>query len=211
MNRKAGLFPGLFICFMLSSVTSIAHAGKQMLLPPWYLLKNQLSATLNADPCVHVGDLTGDGLEMEIKVTVCDEDKARALASFVNRVHDFGDNLAVTVKVYSMDSTPVEAIVPSTLKETVELLNLALKGNTYFVKARLGTRQQVGAAYALFKPMIIQYYSDDIGDWYLNTNEVAAKVFATVFNLDPYTEGAVKLYASTTIIEKDKQKNNTIM
>ncbi|KTD42613.1 group-specific protein [Legionella parisiensis] len=204
MNQKAGLFLGIFFCFMVSSVTSMAQEGNQMLLPPWYLLKNQLSATLNADPCVHVGDLTGDGLEMEIKITVCDEDKARALASFINRVHYFGDNLAVTVKIYSIDSIPVEAISPSTLKETVELLNLALKGNKYFVKARLGTRQQAGTAYALFKPMIVQYYSDDISDWYLNTNEAAAKVFGTVFNLDPYTEGAVKLYASTTIIEKDK-------
>ncbi|CAM2804906.1 hypothetical protein LEAN103870_03460 [Legionella anisa] len=204
MNRKTGLFLSLFICFMLSSVTSMAHAGNKMLLPPWYLLKNQLSAALNADPCVHVGDLTGDGLEMEIKITVCDEDKARALASFINRVHDFGDKLAVTVKVYSSDSIPVEAVTPITLKETVELMNLALKGNKYFVKARLGTRQQAGAAYALFKPMIIQYYSDDISDWYLNTNEVAAKVFATVLHLDPYVEGAIKVYASTAIIKEDK-------
>jgi hypothetical protein len=197
--NKVGLFLGIF----LSSVTFTASAGK--LLPPWYLLNNQLSATLNADPCVQVSDLTGDGLEMEIKVTVCNEDKARALASFINRVHEFGDKLAVTVKVYSSDSVPVEASAPSTPDEAVELLNQALKGNKYFVRAGVGARHFDEAAFALFKPMIIQYYSDDISDWYLNTNEVAARAFGTVFNLDPYLEGAVKMYASTDIAEEAKK------
>ncbi|WP_454784983.1 group-specific protein [Legionella sp. WA2024007413] len=192
--RKVGLFLGIF----LSSISFAVNAGK--LLPPWYLLNNQLSATLNADPCVHVGDLTGDGLEMEIKVTVCNEDKARALASFINRVHTYGDELAVTVKIYS-DSAPVEANAPSTPDEAVELINQALKGNKYFLSAGLGTRQYDGTAYALFKPMIVQYYADDTSDWYFNKNEVAAKAFGTVFNLDPYLDGAIKMYASTEVIE----------
>ncbi|WP_454781334.1 group-specific protein [Legionella sp. WA2022007384] len=202
MNRainKVGLFLGIF----LSSMSFVVNAGK--LLPPWYLLNNQLSATLNADPCVHVGNLAGDGLEMEIKVTVCNEDKARALASFINRVHEYGDKLAVTVKVYS-DSIPVEANTPSTPDEAVELINIALKGNEYFVGAGLGTRQHDGTAYALFKPMVVQYYADDTSDWYLNKNEVAAKAFGAVFNIDPYIEGAIKMYASTEIIEEDKNK-----
>lgn len=206
VRNKIGLFLGLFLCFTLSSGMSVASATDQKLLPPWYLLNNQLSAALNADPCVHVGDLTGDGREMEIKITVCNEDKARALASFINRVHEFGDNLAVIVKVYSTDSVPVEAISLNSLKETIELLNQALKGNKYFIKAGLGTRQQAGAAYALFRPMIVQYYSDDISDWFLNTNEVAAKVFGEVFNLNPYSEGSIKVYASTSIIEKKTPK-----
>lgn len=193
MNRainKVGLFLGIF----LSSMSFVVSAGK--LLPPWYLLNNQLSATLNADPCVHVGNLTGDGLAMEIQVTVCNEDKARALASFINRVHAYGDKLAVTVQVYS-DFVPIEANAPTTPEEAVERINQALKGNKYFLRAGLGTRQHEGTAYALFKSKIVQYYADDTSDWYLNNNEVAAKAFAAVFNLDPFLEGAIKMYAST--------------
>ncbi|CAM2901385.1 Uncharacterised protein [Legionella steigerwaltii] len=202
MNRavnKVGLFLGIF----LSSITFTASAGK--LLPPWYLLNNLLSATLNADPCVQVNDLTGDGLEMEIKVTVCNADKAHALASFINRVYEYGDKLAVTVKVYSSDSVPVEASAPSTPDEAAELLNHALKGNKYFVRAGVAARHLGDAAFALFKPMIVQYYSDDISDWYLNTNEVAAKAFGTVFNLDPYLEGAIRVYASTEMAKENKK------
>ncbi|KTC81182.1 hypothetical protein Lche_3202 [Legionella cherrii] len=201
MNRAVNKV-GLFLGIIFLSMTFTASAGK--LLPPWYLLNNQLSATLNADPCVKVSDLTGDGLEMEIKVTVCNEDKAHALASFINRIHEYGDKLAVTVKVYSSDSVPVEANAPSSPDEAAELLNQALKGNKYFVRAGVGTRYFDEAAFALFKPMIVQYYSDDLSDWYLYTNEVAAKVFAAVLNLDPYLEGAIKVYASTEIPEEVK-------
>jgi len=201
MNRVVNKV-GLFLGIILSSMTFTASAGK--LLPPWYLLNNQLSATLNADPCVKVNDLTGDGLEMEIKVTVCNEDKALALASFINRVHEYGDKLAVTVKVYSSDSVPVEANAPSSPDDAAELLNQALKGNKYFVRAGVGTRYFDEVAFALFKPMIVQYYSDDLSDWYLHTNEVAAKAFAAVLNLDPYLEGAIKVYASTEIPEEIK-------
>ncbi|KTD72209.1 group-specific protein [Legionella tucsonensis] len=201
VTGKVGASFGLFLCFIISCMTSVANAA-DMLLPPWYLLQNQLSAALNADPCVHVADLTGEGRDMEIKVTVCNEDKAQALASFVNQVHEFGEQLAVTVKVYSSDSVPVEASTLSSLKEAVELLNRALKGNKYFIKTGIGIRGHVEAAYALFTPQIIQYYSDDISDWFLNNNEVAAKVFRDIFNLNPFAEDGVKIYASTAIIEK---------
>lgn len=174
-----------------------------MLLPTWYLLNNQLSAILNADPCVHVSNLTDEGLDMEIKVTVCHEEKAYALAAFINRIHEFGDQLAVAVKVYA-NSVPVDAALPTDTKEMVALLNHALKGNKYFVKAGIGvgTMHQTEAAYAIFKPMVVQYYADDIGDWFLKTNEVAAKVFGEVFRFNPYSEDAIKLYATTAMNNK---------
>ncbi|KTC91685.1 group-specific protein [Fluoribacter dumoffii] len=200
VKNKLGLFLGIFF----ASISFIASAAK--LLPPWYLLNQQLFATLNADPCVQVGNLTGEGLAMNIKITVCNEEKGRALASFINRVHEYGDQMAVTVQVYASDLIPVEANPPSTANEAVELLNKALKGNKYFVKAGLGKRHQIDAAYALFKPMVVQFYSDDIGDWYLNTNEVAAKIFAEVFNLNPFADDAINVYASTSI-QKNKSEN----
>ncbi|WP_242605377.1 group-specific protein [Fluoribacter gormanii] len=198
---KEGLYFGILFCLILSCMTSIANAGNT-LLPPWYLLQSRLSAALSADPCVHVANLMGEGRYMEIKITVCNEDKAQALASFVNRIHEFGERLVVTVKVYASDSIPVEASASSSVKESVELLTRALKGNKYFIKAGTAIRGHVESAYAVFKPQIIQYYSDDVGDWFLNSNEVAAKLFSDIFNLNPFAEDAVKIYASTAIIEK---------
>ncbi|STY28025.1 Uncharacterised protein [Legionella wadsworthii] len=203
MCHKIKLFLALFLSFTLNGLYSVTHAANKMLLPPWYLLNHQLVAALDADPCVKVGDLTGEGMDMEIKIKVCKEDKARALAYFINRQHDFG-NMVVTVKVYTEEYNPVEAIAPTTIKETVDLLNQALKGNKYFIKAGIGIRHQMETAYALFRPMIIQYYSDDISDWFLNTNEVAAKIFGAVLRLDPYSEDAIKIYPSTEMIEEAK-------
>jgi hypothetical protein len=198
MNATALLLGLVFCC----SVTNSSFATNRKLLPPWYLLNNQLSALLNADSCVHVEDLTGEGRDMEIIISVCNEDKAQALAAFLNRTHDFG-HLAVTVKVYTAESVPVNPIKPNDIKETVEMLNRALTGNKYFVKAGIGSTQQSEAAFAIFQPKVIQYYSDDISDWYLNTNEVASKVFSDVFNFNPFAEDAVRIYATTAMTDKN--------
>lgn len=186
---KIGVLLGLFFCFT-------ASAANTMLLPPWYVLQNRLKATLSVDPCVQVADLTGEGLDMEIKITVCNEVKAHALAAFVSRIYEYNSNLAVAVKVYSPNFIPVEVSHPSTAAEATELLNQALIGNKYFIKAIFEAGHQSGAAFAIFNPMVVQYYSDDISDLYLNTNEVAAKAFSEVFN---FTESTVHLYATTSI------------
>lgn len=198
MNTAALLLGLAFCC----SITNNSFATNSKLLPPWYLLNNKLSALLNADPCVHVEHLTGAAPDMEIKISVCNEDKAQALAAFLNRTHDFG-NLAVTVKIYTAESVPVNAIKPNDIKETVEMLNRALIGNEYFVKAGTGSTHQSEAAFAIFQPKVIQYYSDDISDWYLNTNEVASKVFSDVFNFNPFAEDAVRIYATTATTDKN--------
>lgn len=179
---------------------NLSFAVNNTLSPPWYLLQKQLSATLNADPCVHVEDLTGAGLDMEIRITVCTNDKAHALAAFVNQRHEFGDKLAVTVVVYA-DFVPVDAPMPGTLEDATKLLSRALNGNNYFVKTGIGrSPTSVHSAYIVFKPAVIQYQSDDISDWYLNTNEVAANIFSDVLNLHPFTKGALQIFVTTEIV-----------
>lgn len=195
---KARLFLAILLGFW--GGTSL-FAATHRLTPPWELLQSQLSAALEADPCVHVKPLTGEGLDMEISVTVCDDKKALALAAFLNKRHEFGDYLAVTVNVYAPNLLPVNATIPEDLEATAKLLSRALVGNKYFIKTGMG-KGPMGqlVAYAIFQPVVIQYYSDDISDWYSNTNEVAAKVFSEVFNLHPFDDTAVQIAPTTAPI-----------
>lgn len=199
---KIKLFLSLFFCVLISNS---GFATQQMLSPPWYLLQSKLSAALNTDPCIHVENVTGEGQNMEIRVLACDEKKAQALATFVNHRYEFGDLIAVTVMVYSPDLVPVEALTPDSVEDTAKLLSRALTGNKYFVKTGLGYSPAAQpSAYAIFKPEVVQYHSDDISDWYLNTNVVAATLFSELLNLKPFDEKAHKVFATTAPVRMDK-------
>lgn len=196
---RACLLFGLSFCFLGNST---AYSAKPKLIAPWYLLQAQMRAALGADPCVEVEQLTGDGLNMEIKVTVCNDSKAEALAAFIAKRYEFGEQLAVMVNVYAPELVLKETSLPDSMEEIAKLLRAALTGNNYFIKVGIGGRNPMNqpAVYAAFKPMVIQYFSDDISDWYQNTNEVASKLFSDLFNLHPYVDGAVNVYATTAPI-----------
>lgn len=189
-----------FVCLYIGAACcSIEASANQTLLPPWYLLQSELNAVLSADPCVKVSDLLGNGLNMEVKINACSAEKANAIAAFVNKKYEFGDNLAVTVQVYSPNNIPVYANYPTTVEEAANLLDQALTGNNYFVKAGVGVGNGKGAAFAEFKPLVVHYYSDDIGDLYLNTNMAASAAFKEVFNLDPFgRNGNVRIFTGTS-------------
>ena len=197
---KAQLFLAILFFFLVNTSLS---AAIHRLTPPWELLHSQLSAALEADPCVYVKPLTGQGLDMEISVMVCNDKKALALAAFLTKRHEFGEHLAVTVNVYAPNLLPVNATLPSDLEATAKLLSRALNGNKYFIKTGMGTGPMAQpVAYAIFQPVVIQYFSDDISDWYSNTNEVAAKVFGEVFNLHPFDDTAIQIFPTTAPIPK---------
>lgn len=194
--NRIGLLLGIF--FYLWGGNAALAAKNHLLTPPWELLQAKLSAVLKADPCVTVDPLTGQDLDMEIRIWVCNDQKAQALAAFLNKRHEFGDYLAVNVLVYAPNSVSVEASLPESIDDTARLLSLALAGNKYFIKTGIGTGPMAHpAAYAVFQPAVVQYYADDMSDWYKNTNEVAAKVFSDVFNLHPFEDGAVNIFATT--------------
>jgi hypothetical protein len=200
MKFWGGFFPGVLLLGLLNiSVAQTFTAQNKTLLPPWFLLQAQLNATLNADPCVHVDELTGDSHKMEIQINVCDYNKAEALSAFVKKNYDYG-NITLAINVLSPDLMPVTATAPRNLDETVGLLKRAFTGNKYFVTA--GTVEEVpDVAFIEFKPDVVQFYSDDISDWYLNTNLVASQAFNDVMNFNPFSQEGVRVYATTSPIK----------
>jgi hypothetical protein len=188
-----------FLCLLNISTAQPTTPAKKMLLPPWYLLQAQLSATLNADPCVHVDDLIGDGSELEININVCDDEKANALSAFITKTHEFG-TILVRINVLAPDLSLVSLKAPKDAKDVVEMLNIALTGNQYFVRA--GSLDEISdAAFVEFKPSVVQFYADDISDWYLNMNLVASKAFSEIMDFNLMSQDNVSIYATTSRIK----------
>lgn len=134
---------------------------------------------------------------MTIKIIVCDNDKAAALDAFINKTYEYGDNIMVSIEVFAPSDSPVFSNYPQNPKEAVKMLTNAFKGNKYFVKSGTSS-ENPGAAYVEFKPSIVQFYSDDISDWYLNTNLVASQAFNELMNFNPFAESAVRIYSTTS-------------
>lgn len=203
------------VCAFLLCLSGIGFAQaditsdkKTQLIAPWYFLYAQISATLGKDPCVTVGNLVGEGPNMEININVCDYNKAEALSAFIIKQHDFGNlkqhdfgSLMVTVNVLAPDSVPVSAQAPNDSKQAAAMLNLALTGNPYFAKAG-----SVGkAAFIEFKPLVVQFFSDNISDFYSNTNMVASWAFDDIMTFNSFSPKSVKIYATTAPLKKLNQ------
>jgi len=185
-------YPLLFILILFSFSQSVLA-----LSPPWYLLRAQLHASLEADPCVKVDKLTGTGRNMEIVVNVCEANKASALATLISKQYAFGDKILVAVKVMSNHPVPAGSI-PNTLDDALKLLNMALNGNQLFVKT--GTNALAQRGFVEFKPAVVQYYSDDISDWYSNSNLTASEAFKRILSLEEWTRNQVFVVTTTSKI-----------
>jgi len=183
---------------LIGLMTQTAHAGEQQvsLNPPWLLVQAKMSATLKADTCVNVSKLEGEGMDMKIRVDVCDYDKALALAPFLNKKYEYYKNLALTVQVYAPGLVPVFADLPSTPQDVADVLNRALSGHPSFVTS--GVNKVGKAAFVEFKPVIIQFVSDDSSDYYLNTNLPASSAFRDVLGLNPFAKDSVRVYSTTS-------------
>ncbi len=171
------------------------------LLPPWYLLANQLKAALQADSCIHVNDLTGQDKNMEVVVNVCDYNKALALSAFIGRKHAFGENLIVQVKVMFAGQAILPISRPNNIDETIVYLKRALDGNKYFVN--VFTNSYKDGVFVEFRPAVIQYFSDDFLDYYNNNNLVASEAFYQILNTDESTNSNEIRISTTTSLIRD--------
>lgn len=196
MSFKVNLSKSIFLMALLWLITfsQLAFA----LSPPWYLLRALLKTSLEADPCVKVGNLTGEGRNMEVLINVCEFPKAQALSTLVSKQHSFGDKLMVTVKVMFANQLVLPGPAPSKASEVIALINDSLRDNQFFVKSLAAANSQMG--FAEFKPAVVQFFADDISDWYRNTNLVAADAFKKVLDVKALRDAGILLYVTTSRI-----------
>jgi hypothetical protein len=153
------------------------------LSPPWYTFWNQVNSALGNDPDITVGPLNTGSNPYGIAVNVSGSDKARALATIVQSQQTFG-NVVVQVQIFYQGQQAAPIAITSA-QQLVQVVQMALGGNGWFVEVQSRPLTPISKAqviFPIFQKSVIQFYNDDLSDYYSNFNGVVASVFSEVLN-----------------------------
>ena len=182
--------------FSLACTSFLISTAASAMIPPWYLLQTKMSKTLENDPCVKVNKLTGSGKDMHIIVDACNYEKAVALASILEKSHTFGSNNMVHVEVRANNQF-VHMQSPRTIDDFISTLTKGLTGNQQFVKI---DKNRDNTLFLEFKPVVIQYSSGNISDYYGMSNVIAADAFYEVLNIHQINQSELHVNTTTSPI-----------
>lgn len=155
------------------------------LTPQWYLLRNKIASTLGIDPEVDVSELieSEEKGKYEIIISTDDKEKGRALNTMIKSKHCIG-NIVVNVKVEDKQGNPYISCDISSKKNIVECIEKAFKTNNFYVETIAPDMEKRDAIYPVFKPVIVQFYNDDLSDYYNNYNSYPAQIFKEILNIN---------------------------
>jgi hypothetical protein len=184
------------------------------LSPPWWTCYNKIVQTIGSDNQVSIKPMYTEGNNCFIDIMVMNYQKASALAAIIKPTHVFG-NITVHVCVFNCCCERVKgSLIESSdpVIAVIETLKAALETNYYFVKL-VNTdeilppivKDIIGQVVLVLKRRVIQFFNDDISDFYNNYNEVAA----TVFNEVLVTEYPNDVKVSLTTVNKRQPKAET--
>ncbi len=167
----------------LPAAASCAESSLPMLSPPPFTFANKVKYTLGMDPDVTVHDIksTGGGKHL-IHIDVKNLDKLQALDTIIKSVYSLG-NEEVRIQFHSVcgDSSPhhrsTSPVIPWTTKSVEKIINTAFRGNPLFYMTKDSNSFGHSAVNVIFQKAIVQFWNDDLSDYYSNYNEVAAFVF----------------------------------
>ena len=129
------------------------------LVSPWIGLYREACAFFKHDKAVHV---IFDDENKSLNFYVDDAEKAAALECLFPSVMEFG-NVTVTVKVVPANGEAVDC----SEDKMIELLNKAFKDNAAVIAIKhVQGFADFTANYVIFADEVIQYYTDDIGDYF---------------------------------------------
>ena len=163
---------------------------KLQLVSPWINFYHELQAFFRNDRDVTV---IFDEEETEVKLFVNGTDKADALTKLLPESKKFGSvTLKITVVPANAEprcrSTPYRRrsyAVQRYMNETQELFSNALCFNPAFAftdKVDLQTNEII---YVVFRNEVVQYYNDDLGDYYGQCSTLYQNIAADIFNPIP--------------------------
>ena len=157
---------------------AIAKNGKKNTAPgilsPWETYDGMLKAVFQRDPevVVHEVDEANNGAEKDIVISVKNPIKAFALGRLLKQEVDCG-NIKIVVKIED---------VSDQREFWADLCKAAFDGNDRFTSIEehvnpVGIKQ----VFPLMDATLIQFYNDDISDYYNNFNGVPSKVAKEIF------------------------------
>ncbi|ACT00595.1 hypothetical protein [Paenibacillus sp. JDR-2] len=150
------------------------------LSPPEITYYNEIKYSVGKDPLVKVGRLEdhGDG-QFEVKLLVKGIKKAKALATLMASDKVIGE-IGIHVKVISSGRAISPIARALTAKEIAGLYRIAFRTNRIFQFVALRSIFGSTYVYPVFRIKVVQFYNDDLSDFYGNYNNVAAFVFRNV-------------------------------
>lgn len=168
---------------------------KIALSPPAYTLYSQIQKALGGDPHVHVMPMQNDGSTYEIRLVVGDDAKAVALAKTLLPEHELGEE-TVRVTVIDVEGRAYNNEPDDQAGDIAATIDDAFRSNPLFREALVADRKPaigIGQVIAVFAPKVIQFFNDDLADYYYNANRVAADVFADLLRVDYPNEIALSI------------------
>jgi hypothetical protein len=199
------------IRFLLISTLLLVCMNALALSPPQYTLQNQLENSIGASPCVTVQEIREENGVFLIDVVGCDEAVCAGLAYVLKPEYNYG-GIQVQVRVLDKNGVLVEAqesLGDDPMSEIKKLFQDALKDNPYFSKV-IDSEQGffMPALWLEFQAEIIQFFTDNIGDFYGNGNYVAADVFSEVM-INDFVQEEDMMY-SIFYSTKPKQNGSSV-
>ncbi len=171
------------IRYLLVSTFLLVCLNAVALSPPQYILHNKLVNSIGASPCVNVQEIREENGVWLIDVVGCDEAVCAGLAYVLIPEYNYG-GIQVQVRVLDKNGALVEAqesLGEDPMSEIKKIFQDALKDNPYF--SRVIDSEQgffMPTLWLEFKAEVIQFFADNIGDFYGNGNYVAADVFSEI-------------------------------
>jgi len=154
--------------------------NKLRLSPPWHTFFSMIKHAIGRDRCVNV-------LEMEqqsdilfiIPIEVKNREKAHALATVLTSSVSFG-NIEVCIHVLHCDAVVRPNHLPQDRCCLIRTFKRALGSNYYFRSIEFKEVFDTTFVYPIFRREVLQFFNDDLSDYYSNFNGAVANVFADI-------------------------------
>lgn len=152
------------------------------LSPPWWTVYNKIKAMFGADPDLTVQPMSGGDTSYTIYLDTPDATKAIALEKILKTEYNFGNiRLKVIVRVTNTNSktvTPAESVYDNYLDA---LATTPAVVDIRHVVDMLGTKWVV----IDFKKEVVQFWNDDLTDYYGNWNGLYTDIATDIFKYEP--------------------------
>jgi hypothetical protein len=147
------------------------------LSPPWYTYHRKVQALFGGDPQVMVKDLAEVQGGYEYMILVNNTEKASAIKTLLKNPVSIG-----SVNVHAAILGPDENDIKETDVIDLELCEKAFSGNPIFKETVIRSYAMYEFGYCVFKKQVVQFWNDDLSDYYGNYSGLAADIAKEILN-----------------------------
>ena len=175
----------VFCFFLIIMAVALTAKDGSALSPPEWLVYDYLYSSVGKTKGVTVQEPIEVGDKWVINVVVGEQKKREALATLLREKMEGDEEGYITIRVVDSNGNiqnpvPISGTIEEKLAQLEDLVLDAFKKNSLFYKVITINPESVpllGGVYIIFKARVVQFYADDISDYYSNQNFVAAELF----------------------------------